>query len=313
MRASNVLTAVSNVSMGFLLSAGSWQPTWALALLTLASSAMYLSGMVLNDLFDREIDLEQRPERPLPSGRVSVTNATVLGASLLLLGIALAFLVTWLQPNPARGDYTGRSGIVAICLAACIIAYDSGGKNSIFGPLLMGGCRFFNVLLGCSICAVKPVFLGFETIQFAVAGAIGIYVAGITMFARFEHTRSPKIYLVNSAVVMFCGIALIASQLPTLTIYEKFGRYTHLSSEGLLFCGALLVLLVFPVGRRILVAIGNPDPKNVQRAVVVSLLTLIMIDAAICYFVAMDRPFYGLAVASLLIPTYWLGRLINPT
>ena len=33
--------------------------------------AIYAAGIVLNDVFDYEIDRVERPGRPLPSGRVS--------------------------------------------------------------------------------------------------------------------------------------------------------------------------------------------------------------------------------------------------
>ena len=33
--------------------------------------AFYTAGMILNDLLDYEVDVRERPERPLPSGAVS--------------------------------------------------------------------------------------------------------------------------------------------------------------------------------------------------------------------------------------------------
>lgn len=40
-------------------------------LLTGSSSLLYLAGMALNDWADREVDARERPERPIPSGRVA--------------------------------------------------------------------------------------------------------------------------------------------------------------------------------------------------------------------------------------------------
>lgn len=39
--------------------------------LAAASSCFYLAGMALNDYADREVDARERPNRPIPSGRVS--------------------------------------------------------------------------------------------------------------------------------------------------------------------------------------------------------------------------------------------------
>ena len=43
--------------------------------------AIYAAGIALNDVFDYAIDLEERPGRPLPSGRVSRRFAAWLGGS----------------------------------------------------------------------------------------------------------------------------------------------------------------------------------------------------------------------------------------
>ena len=89
MRLPNVFTAMADVAMGFLFVQPSdwqwdgWHDLWTLALLFAASSVLYMSGIVLNDVFDLEIDRRQRPERPLPSGRVSLWVARRLGWSLL--------------------------------------------------------------------------------------------------------------------------------------------------------------------------------------------------------------------------------------
>ena len=41
---------------------------WAMPI---ASTCLYWSGMAFNDWCDRHVDAEERPERPIPSGRVS--------------------------------------------------------------------------------------------------------------------------------------------------------------------------------------------------------------------------------------------------
>ena len=49
--------------------------------LALASVLMYWSGMALNDWADREADAVERPERPIPSGRVRPGAALGLAAA----------------------------------------------------------------------------------------------------------------------------------------------------------------------------------------------------------------------------------------
>src|SRR5690349_2557159 len=78
LRAPNVFTAVADVTMGYVaVTAGNVQiPT--LAILIAASAMLYMAGMVLNDVFDVEVDRKERPHRPLPSERIPMASATRL-------------------------------------------------------------------------------------------------------------------------------------------------------------------------------------------------------------------------------------------
>ena len=55
--------------------------------LLVATTGLYLSGMIFNDVADRKIDLRERPGRPIPSGRVSLNLAAGLGLVLLSGGL----------------------------------------------------------------------------------------------------------------------------------------------------------------------------------------------------------------------------------
>ena len=71
MRLPNVFTSMADVAMGFLFvrELATAIDAWLLAVLLGASSLLYLAGVVLNDVFDLELDSRERPDRPLPSGR----------------------------------------------------------------------------------------------------------------------------------------------------------------------------------------------------------------------------------------------------
>ena len=58
-----VFTAFADVMMGYLVTQGSFQPPWVVALLIVASSLIYLAGMVLNDVHDADVDAVERPKR----------------------------------------------------------------------------------------------------------------------------------------------------------------------------------------------------------------------------------------------------------
>ena len=98
-RLPNVFSAVADILLGFFLAAAfATAVNWfALPLAIAASICLYWSGMVLNDFFDAEIDAQQRPNRPIPSGRIKLRTVWGFGFSLLLSGVALAWLPTpWL-------------------------------------------------------------------------------------------------------------------------------------------------------------------------------------------------------------------------
>ena len=154
-------------------------------MLLAASSLLYISGVILNDVFDLEIDRQQRPERPLPSGRVSLAAARRLGWRLLVLGVLL---------GAGAGFFVGhlRPGVVAALLATCILLYDAWLKRTPLGPLAMGACRMLNVLLGMNALDA-PLHAG----HWLVAGGIGVYVAGVTWFARRESEESSRVQLAS--------------------------------------------------------------------------------------------------------------------
>ena len=69
----------------------------ALPLLGLGfACGFFLSGsaLITNDYFDLEVDKINAPERPLPSGRVSPTEAMMLGIGVAVIGLAAALAIS---------------------------------------------------------------------------------------------------------------------------------------------------------------------------------------------------------------------------
>ncbi|WP_449463221.1 UbiA family prenyltransferase [Tardisphaera miroshnichenkoae] len=52
--------------------------------------------MITNDYFDREVDMINRPERPIPSGAVTGKQAIAFSASLFVVGIASSAIGPWM-------------------------------------------------------------------------------------------------------------------------------------------------------------------------------------------------------------------------
>ena len=112
LRLPNVFTAMADVVMGFFFVVVVNVPVDAarLGLLVGASSLLYCAGMVLNDVFDFDLDARERPERPLPSGRISRPAAARLGWGLLATGVVLGVLAAVLDDQPSAGDRRRRLG-----------------------------------------------------------------------------------------------------------------------------------------------------------------------------------------------------------
>ena len=96
MRPANIVTAIADILAGvaisgYLLTDYRLEPIFWLALSTIG---LYGGGVVFNDVFDAPIDRKERPERPIPSGVVSVGEATVLATALLIFGIVCALVVS---------------------------------------------------------------------------------------------------------------------------------------------------------------------------------------------------------------------------
>ena len=57
------------------------------------------AGNVINDYFDYNIDLVNKPERPIPSGRISLKNGKNYAYFLFFAGTVCGFLISYLTDN----------------------------------------------------------------------------------------------------------------------------------------------------------------------------------------------------------------------
>jgi 4-hydroxybenzoate polyprenyltransferase len=276
-RLSNLPSALADIGLGALAAQALPEHGWSFALLLPASACLYSSGMVWNDYFDREQDRRERPFRPLPSGRVAIRNVARLGTVLLVAGVALAFVA-------------GRaSGWLALGIVAALLLYDCWLKRTWAGPLGMGACRFLNVLLGVSAGGSLLWPMGGH-----LALVVGLYIVGVTWFARTE-ARSSNQYALRGAAAVMLSALILAVPLPLQVPPEQ-------RSSLFLY---LLVGLGFLVGMPVGGAIAQPTPARVQAAVKRALMGLILLDAVLATATA---GLLGLLILLLLAPSLYLNR-----
>lgn len=294
-RLPNVFTAAADVVMGFLATHPELGPGdgTRLGLLIASSCGLYAAGVTLNDAFDRRLDAAERPERPIPSGRVPLAAAWALGYGLLGFGVAAA------AGASALGGSL-RPVALAAALAILILLYDAVLKPTVIGPLLLGACRAGNVLLGMSL--FESTWLGCHGLA---AGAIGLYVVGLSWVARTEARPAGRTPLVAGTVIVLAGIGTLAL-LPEQVFRDLFVR--QVSEEGWYLLMAILGLHTLV---RCLPAAIQPQPERIQLAVRYLILTLVVLDMAAC--LAFRGVPGALAVLVVFLPAVFLSRWIPTT
>ena len=289
-RLPNVFTAPADIGLG-LFAAGGRAPPAAALLLPLASAALYCGGMVWNDYFDLEQDRRERPFRPLPSGAASLSAARWLGVGLLAAG--------WLLAVPAGRHADGfdpAPAVIAGLLVGAILLYDRWLKRTPAGPLGMGACRFLNVLLGTSAVGAEVVPWA---LRLHLAGVVGLYIVGVTWFARTEARTSDPAQLRRAAAVMAAALALGL----LVPLHLADGTASPLFPY-------LLVGFAFLVGLPAQRAWSKPEPARVQAAVKRAVLGLVALDAVLATAVAGSA---GLLLLLLLPPAVVLGQWLYST
>jgi 4-hydroxybenzoate polyprenyltransferase len=294
LRLPNVFTALADICLGWIvaLASGTAPTRWpGFILLMCCSASLYSAGMVWNDFFDVEQDTRERPFRPLPSGRVRRRSAALLATALLVAGLGFAVLAGWLNPGTPW-----TAPVVAGFLIAAILLYDAWLKRTWLGPIAMGTCRFLNVLLG--LTAAEEVGLRWGA-GFYLALVVGLYIVGVTWFARTEARISKKRQLASAGTVMAAAL-LLALATPLWSVER---------TSSVLF-PYLLVGLGFLVGVPAVHAVAEPTPRRVQMAVKRALVGLVVLDAVLATALGGTM---GLAILVLLLPVLYLGRWLYST
>ena len=295
-RLPTVFTALADILLGtqLVVPAEATTSPRALGLLLVASAGLYLAGMVFNDVFDRHRDAVERPGRPLPSGRITLSSAVTLGTVLMIGGVVAA--------ATADGSSSSARLLVALSLAVCVLAYDGLLKTTPLGPGAMGACRSLNVLLGATIGGSLEALAHGPPLH--VAAGLGIYITGVTWFARNEAGSSTRGQLTAAVLLINIGLATLI----TFAGMSQTAQQQDASISVLL----LMALFVVSINRKLIAAIRDPRPERVQSGVGILLLSLIMIDATLA-LAASGRTTPALLIASLLVPALVLKRWIRLT
>lgn len=279
------MTSIADILAGIAISGffmGAVYPDNYLSVifLCLSTVGLYGGGVAFNDIFDSKLDLVERPERPIPSGVVSLKQATILATLFLLFGISSAFFINII------------SGLLAISISVTALFYNKWGKHyQFFGPINMGLCRGLNLLLGISIIPVSIFNFWF------IALIPIVYISSITMISRGEVHGSKRNPLYFAAFLYITVIAVIL--------------YFAWIKETVLPAAVFLAAFSWMIFKPLIKAIKEPIGANIGKAVKAGVISLIIMDAS--WAAAAGELQIALIIIILLPISLWLSRLFAVT
>ena len=239
-----------------------------------ASVCLYWAGMAANDWADRDLDAVERPERPIPSGRISADAALGIAAGLTAAGLAIA------------GKVGGRRALAtAVPLAAAVWAYDLRLKNTAAGPAGMALCRALDVVLGSG--TGNPV----RTLPAAAAVALHTYT--VTELSRREVA------------------GLDDRRLPAATLATTAALTAAVAARSSVAGAMLAGEYATSYGRAQARLLTDPASSRVRAAVGAGIVALPSLQGALT--ARAGRRWAGLAVAAAAPLGRLLARKVSPT
>ncbi|NJD01277.1 MAG: hypothetical protein FIA99_01465 [Ruminiclostridium sp.] len=169
----------------------------------IAGASLSASGYAINDYFDRNIDIINVPDRPIPSNRIAPIEALFIAVFLSGIGIVISLFLSWIN--------------VIIAAATAIYGF-------IYAIFLK---RFGNILDTASFA----VFMGFPVLYGAfstsmnktslvLAFAVAIYIGGAHIIGTIKDIEGDRESSCRTVAVVFGSkkAAKIASGLTTISL-----------------------------------------------------------------------------------------------
>jgi len=278
-RVSNLPTVWTNMLTGVVLAGGSLDDGRAWLLLA-SLTLYYVAGMYLNDAFDADIDAVERPERPIPAGRVS--RRTVFAAGYTMLAAAIALMAA----AGGAGDTGPWPGLAGLALAGVIVFYDRHHKNNPLSPLVMGTSRMLVYICAGLVFVAPPP--GLLTLAAVI---LLCYLIGLTYIAKQENLGQVRNLwpLAFLAVPGLYGLMLSVDEPGTALFWVAF-------------CAWVLVALFF---------LRRRNPGDIPRAVVSLIAGISLLDAV--FIAAAGATGYALLAVAGFLLTLTLQRFIAGT
>jgi 4-hydroxybenzoate polyprenyltransferase len=290
-RLPNIFTVPSNILAGyFAVIPVSYANVLQLSLLILSSILLYIAGIVFNDFFDIKTDLIERPNRPLPSGRVPKQNALIIA------------IVSMISANIFASAASTISFVICAILSTIVIGYDYRLKNTIIGPITMGGARSLNIILGASTTLFAILAYSSNSLVRIIFVSLSLffYILAISLLSRKEagdiieirHTIVGSFLIIFSLILSIVFAGLLANLLKIDFLVN------------LILFSAIMVITYKQTNI-------HRDSSAIQKAIKHLVISIIILDSI--FISGTAGLFYGLGSLFLVVPSIFLSRSLYVT
>ncbi|MDW0210811.1 MAG: UbiA family prenyltransferase [Nitrososphaeraceae archaeon] len=278
---SNILVGMATVSLlAFTLASFS-----QFLLLVTISVLLYCVGIVLNDLYDFDIDKKERPNRPLPSGKISRRSAIVLVAIFSTLALILSLQVSF------------STLVISSILFSVIFGYDKYLKNTHAGPFTIASARVMNILLGTSV-SLRSVdsYSQIVTLTFILIITF-VYVSLIGFISRYE------VHGFSDNTKLLLPPAIVATVISSIILFTLMGFF---KLESLIILSLFSFIMIISFSR-----IYRRDSGRTQQIVRNMILSIIVLDST--FLTGIIGIELGLVVLTLMAPLLVLANKMYMT
>ncbi len=188
--------------------------------IVIISSLLWISGVILNDLFDLEKDKKLFPSRVLVQNLVSIYSAKCLAIVLQVISILVC----------AVSPYSIKATPILIILIGLIYLYNIIKKIGLLGALTMGLCRTLNCVYAAAIAYgfqkeyINP-FVGILIIPVFIYTFFTIFL--ITKLSLYEGKKIRLLYLMSILILLMIPLTISATLTDILIVIPATIGFGH--------------------------------------------------------------------------------------
>ena len=285
-RLPNLFTLPTNVLVGYAIVSPITMTSYIQVLLLVTISILlYCVGLILNDIYDYNIDKKERPNRPLPSGKVSRRAAIGLVITFSILALSLSFIISV------------TTFVISSIILITIIGYDKFLKKTRAGPFTLGAARVMNVLLGASVDFGNIGSYPHIIILTFVLSITFVYVSLIGIISRYEVRGFPK----DSKLLLIP--ATVGAIIFLIVLFSYAGLFKYESLITLAFFSFIMGITFYKFQKN--------DSVGIQLIVKRMIMSIIVLDSSFLSGIVGIE--IGIIVLAFLAPLLILARKMYMT